>query len=200
MRAVRVHEVGGPDAMRLDDTEIPAPAQVLVRNGAAGVTFIDLHQRAGRYPVPDIPLTLGMEGAGAVESVGDEVHDVKPGDRVSCVMGGHGAKPGSYAQFTCVPAEALIQLPDEIDDVTAAGLTAQYLIRGAYPVRNGQTILVHAAAGGVGLVLCQWAKVIGARVIGTVGSEAKAEVAFAHGCVIMSFSTVERMWPPGCGR
>ncbi len=189
MKAIRVHAVGGPEAMRLDDVEAvtPGPVEVLVRNGAAGVNFIDLHQRTGRYPVPDIPLTLGMEGAGTIESVGDQVTNVKPGDRVSYVMGGHGAKPGTYAEYACVPADALILLPAEIDNVTAAGmtlkgLTAQYLIRGAYPVQKGQTILVHAAAGGVGLLLCQWARLIGARVIGTVGSEAKAEVALAHGC------------------
>jgi NADPH2:quinone reductase len=188
-KAVRVHEVGDAGVMRLEEVDIrqPGRGEVLVRNGAAGVNFIDLHQRTGRYPVPENPFTLGMEGAGTVNAIGAGVASVQVGDRVSYVMGGHGAVPGTYAEFTIVPADALIQLPAEIDDVTAAGmtlkgLTANYLIRGAYPVRAGETILVHAAAGGVGLLLCQWAKLIGARVIGTVGSEAKAEVAHAHGC------------------
>ncbi len=188
-RAIRIHRNGGPEVLTLDDVEpgTPGPGQALVRNGAAGVNFIDLHQRAGRYPLPALPVTLGMEGAGRVEAVGAGVSVVKPGDRVSYVMGGHGAVPASYADYSIVDAAALIQLPDEIDDATAAamtlkGLTAHYLLRGAYPVQPGQTILAHAAAGGVGLLLAQMAKRIGARVIGTVGSEAKAELALAHGC------------------
>lgn len=188
-KAIRIHAVGGPDVLSLDEVDIPTPGpgQALVRNGAAGVNFIDLHQRTGRYPLPALPVTLGMEGAGRVEAVGEGVTTIKPGDRVSYVMGGHGATPGAYGEYICVSADVLIQLPDEIDDVMAAGmtlkgLTANYLVRGAYPVQAGQTILVHAAAGGVGLLLCQWAKLIGARVIGTVGSDAKAEVALAHGC------------------
>jgi len=188
-RAIRIHANGGPEALTLDDVPPlePGAGQALVRNGAAGVNFIDIHQRAGRYPLPALPVTLGMEGAGRVEAVGPGVTEVRTGDRVSYVMGGHGAVPGTYADYALVPAEALIRLPDEIDDATAAamtlkGLTAHYLVHDAYPVRAGQTILVHAAAGGVGLILTQMAKRLGARVIGTVGSETKAELARAHGC------------------
>jgi NADPH:quinone reductase len=188
-RAVRIHQTGGPEVLTLDDVAVgtPGPGQALIRHGAIGVNFIDLHQRTGRYPLPDLPVTLGMEGAGTVEAVGAGVTVVQPGDRVSYVAGGHGAVPCSYAEYAVMPADSLILLPDEIDDVTAAGmtlkgLTAQYLIRGAYPVQAGETILVHAAAGGVGLLLCQWARHLGARVIGTVGSPAKAELALAHGC------------------
>lgn len=188
-RAIRIHQNGGPDVMVLDEVEIGPPGghQVLVRHGAVGVNFIDIHQRAGRYPLPDLPVTLGMEGAGTIEALGEEVSGFAVGDRVSYVVGGHGATPCSYAELALMSAEALIRLPDEIDDVTAAamtlkGLTAQYLLRGAYRLRAGETVLVHAAAGGVGLLLCQWARHLGARVIGTVGSEAKAELALAHGC------------------
>jgi len=188
-RAVRIHKNGGPEALSLDAVEpgAPSPGQALVRNGAAGVNFIDIHQREGRYPLPALPVTLGMEGAGRVEAIGDGVTAVQPGDRVSYVMGGHGAVPGAYADFTLVDADALIHVPDEIDDATAAamtlkGLTAHYLAKSSYPIRAGQTILVHAAAGGVGLLLTQMAKLAGARVIGTVGSEAKAELAREHGC------------------
>ena len=172
-KAVRIHQTGGPEVMTLDDVEAgtPGPGQALIRHGAIGVNFIDLHQRTGRYPLPDLPVTLGMEGAGTVESIGPGVTAV----------------PCSYAEYAVMPADSLILLPDEIDDVTAAGmtlkgLTAQYLIRGAYPVQAGETILVHAAAGGVGLLLCQWARHLGARVIGTVGSPEKAELALTHGC------------------
>ncbi len=188
-RAIRIHSTGGPDALTLDrvDAERPGAGQALVQNRAAGVNFIDLHQRAGRYPLPALPATLGMEGAGVVEAVGPGVTAVRPGDRVAYVMGGHGATPGAYADFALVPADALILLPAEIDDVTAAGmtlkgLTAHYLVKSAFPVRPGQTILVHAAAGGVGLLLTQMAKLIDARVIGTVGSDAKGRLAAEHGC------------------
>ena len=188
-RAIRIHEHGGPEVLKLDDVPIPepGPGQTLIRNKAAGVNFIDLHQRAGRYPLPKLPVTLGMEGAGVVEALGPGVTTVEVGDRVSYVMGGHGAAPATYADYTLVDGDALIRLPDEIDDETAAamtlkGLTAHYLLRGSYPVEAGETILIHAAAGGVGLLLCQMAKAIGVRVIGTVGSEEKADLARAHGC------------------
>jgi len=188
-QAVRIHETGGPEVLRLEEVEdaSPGPGQALVRHGAVGVNFIDLHHRAGRYPLPPLPVTLGMEGAGVVEAVGEGVSEARPGDRVAYVIGGHGAVPGAYAERALVRTERLILLPDEIDDETAAGmtlkgLTAQYLLRGAYAVGAGETVLVHAAAGGVGLLLCQWARHLGARVIGTVGSEAKAELAAAHGC------------------
>jgi len=188
-RAIRIHEHGGPEVLRLDNVPIPepGPGQTLIRNKAAGVNFIDLHQRAGRYPLPKLPVTLGMEGAGVVEALGPGVATAEVGDRVSYVMGGHGAAPATYADYTLVDGDALIRLPDEIDDEIAAamtlkGLTAHYLLRGSYPVEAGETILIHAAAGGVGLLLCQMAKAIGARVIGTVGSEEKADLASAHGC------------------
>lgn len=188
-RAVRIHANGGPEVLKLDTVEPapPGPGQALVRNGAAGLNFIDIHQRAGRYPLPALPVTLGMEGAGTVEAVGDGVAVVQTGDRVSYVMGGHGAVPGAYADYTLVDAAALILLPAEIDDATGAaitlkGLTAHYLCRGAYPVQAGETVVIQAAAGGVGLLLAQMAKRIGARVIGTAGSEEKAELALAHGC------------------
>lgn len=188
-RAMRIHGFGGPEAMALDEVEVgaPGPGQALVRHTAVGVNFVDLHQRAGRYPIPSFPATLGMEGAGVVDAVGPGVGAVKVGDRVCYSVGGPGAMPCTYADYAIRPADDLILLPAEIDDVTAAGmtlkgLTAQYLLRGAYPVEAGETILVHAAAGGVGLLLCQWADHLGARVIGVVGSDAKAELAAAHGC------------------
>jgi NADPH2:quinone reductase len=188
-KAIRIHSNGGPEVLSFDDVEPaePGPGQALIRLGAIGINFIDMHHRAGRYPLPELPVTLGMEGAGKVEAVGAGVGHIRVGDRVSYTVGGHGAVPCSYAEYVLMPADALIVLPEEIDDVTAAGatlkgLTAQYLIRGAYPVKAGETILVHAAAGGVGLLLCQWANHLGARVIGTVGSEKKAELALAHGC------------------
>lgn len=188
-RSIRIHANGGPEVLTLDSVEpaAPGPGQALIRNGAAGVNFIDIHQREGRYPLPQLPVTLGMEGAGRVEAVGEGVTSIKPGDRASYVMGGHGATPAAYADHAIVDAEALIQLPDEIDDATAAamtlkGLTAHYLVNSAFPVQAGQTILAHAAAGGVGLLLVQMAKRVGARVIGTVGSDEKAELARAHGC------------------
>lgn len=188
-RAVRIHSNGGPEALSLDTVEPrrPGPGEALIRNGAAGVNFIDIHQREGRYPLPTLPVTLGMEGAGRVEEIGEGVTSVRSGDRVAYVMGGHGAVPGAYADYTLVNAEVLIRIPDEIDDATAAamtlkGLTAHYLAKASYPIQPGETILVHAAAGGVGLLLTQMAKLAGARVIGTVGSEAKAELAREHGC------------------
>lgn len=188
-KAIRIHQNGGPEVITVDTVEPgePGPGQALIANRACGVNFIDTHHRAGRYPLPELPVTLGMEGAGVVEAVGPGVSTVKPGDRVAYMLGGHGATPGAYAEHVLVDAEVLIQLPDEIDDVTAAGmtlkgLTAHYLLYGAYPVQAGETILVHAAAGGVGLLLCQWARALGARVIGTVSSEAKAELALQHGC------------------
>jgi NADPH:quinone reductase len=188
-KAVRIHQIGGPEVLTLDEVEPtpPGPGQALVRNGATGINFVDTHHRTGRYPLPDLPVTLGMEGAGTVEAIGAGVTAVKVGDRVSYSVGGPGSIPRSYAEYAEMPAEALILLPDEIDDITGAamtlkGITAQYLIRGAYPVQAGETVLVHAAAGGVGILLCQMAHNLGARVIGTVGSDDKAELALAHGC------------------
>ena len=188
-RAVRIHRHGGPEVLVVEDIALgsPAPGEAIVRNAAVGLNFIDLHHRAGRYPLPPLPATLGMEGAGVVEAVGEGVAEVAPGDRVAYVIGGHGAVPGAYAERARLPARLLVPIPPELDDETAAamtlkGLTAQYLLFGAYPLAAGETVLVHAAAGGVGLLLCQWAKRLGARVIGTVGSEEKGALARAHGC------------------
>lgn len=188
-KAMRIHRTGGPETLVLDEVDVdqPGPGEALIRHTAIGVNFIDLHQRAGRYPMPELPATLGMEGAGVVEAVGAGVDTVIVGNRVCYSVGGPGAMPCTYADYAIRPADTLIRLPQEIDDVTAAGmalkgLTAQYLLRGAYPVEAGETILVHAAAGGVGLLLCQWANYLGARVIGVVGSEDKADLAAAHGC------------------
>jgi NADPH2:quinone reductase len=189
IKAVRIHETGGPEVLSVDQVEIgaPGPGEVLVRHAAIGLNFVDMHHRAGRYPLDDLPATLGMEAAGTVEAIGPDVTTVKPGDRIAYSMGGPGAIPRGYAEAALVPEELMILLPDEIDAATGAamllkGLTAQYLIRGAYPVQAGETVLVHAAAGGVGILLSQWARHLGARVIGTVGSPEKAELAAAHGC------------------
>ncbi len=162
-RAIRIHQNGGADVLTLDDVAPgePGPGEALVRNGAAGVNFIDLHQREGRYPLPALPVTLGMEGAGVVEAVGPGVDWVRPGDRVAYVMGGHGACPAAYADHAVVDAAGLILLPDEISDKVGAamllkGLTAHYLVKSSFPVAAGQTILVHAAEGGVGLLWSRW--------------------------------------------
>lgn len=181
--AIRIHETGGPEVMRWEAVEPgrPGPGEVLVRNTAVGLNFIDTYHRSGLYPVP-LPATLGMEGAGVVEAVGAKVKDFKPGDRVAY------AQPiGAYAEVCIRPAERLVKIPAGVDDRTAAammlkGLTAQYLLRRTFRVRAGDTILVHAAAGGVGQILSQWGKHLGATVIGTVGSEEKAPLAKKAGC------------------
>jgi NADPH2:quinone reductase len=183
-KAIRFHTAGGPDALRWEDVEVGAPGagQARVRHTAVGVNYIDTYHRSGLYPIP-LPNGLGSEGAGAVEAVGPGVTVVKPGDRVAYA----GGPPGSYAEVRLLPADRLVRLPDGITDRQAAaimlkGMTVQYLIRRTYRVRPGDTVLFHAAAGGVGLIACQWLKALGATVIGTVGSDAKAEVARAHGC------------------
>lgn len=184
-KAIRVHEHGGPEVMRWEKAEVPAPGpgQVLIRHTAVGLNFIDVYHRTGLYPVPALPFTPGLEGAGVIEAVGTDVPTLQPGQRVA-----YASPPlGAYAERRLMPADRLVVLPHDIPDRQAAammlqGMTAQYLLRRTYPVQPGETILVHAAAGGVGLILCQWAKHLGARVIGTVGSEAKAELARAHGC------------------
>jgi len=181
--AIRIHETGGPEKMRWEEVEVgsPGPGQVLVRNTAVGLNFIDVYQRTGLYPLP-LPLTLGMEGAGVVEAVGPKVKEFKVGDRVAY------ANPiGSYAEVCLRPVDRLVKVPAGIDDKVAAaimlkGMTAWYLVKRTYKVRKGDTILVHAAAGGVGQILCQWAKHLGATVIGTVGSDAKAALAKKAGC------------------
>jgi NADPH:quinone reductase len=186
MRAIRVSEHGGPDALRLEELPLPepGPGEVRVRLAAAGVNFIDVYFRTGLYPSPvGLPFTPGLEGAGVVEEVGDGVTAVTVGQRVA-----YASPPlGAYAESRLMTADRLVPVPDGIADEQAAammlkGMTAWYLLRRTYRVEPGQTILFHAAAGGVGLIACQWAKHLGATVIGTVGSAAKAELAKAHGC------------------
>lgn len=184
MRAVRAERAGGPDVLQLVEIEVPAPGpgQVLVRHAACGLNFIDVYQRTGLYPL-SYPTGLGQEAAGTVEAVGDGVTRFRPGDRIAYANG----PPGAYADAHVVAEDRAVRVPDHIPLETAAavmlkGMTAEYLVRRTFHVKQGDTILVHAAAGGVGLILCQWARAIGATVIGTVGSEAKAELARAHGC------------------
>lgn len=183
--AIRIHRNGGPEELRYEAVEVgrPASGQARVRHTAIGLNFIDIHHRTGRYPSAHFPLTLGMEAAGVVEEVGPGVGEVRVGDRVAYAA----ETPGTDTEVRVMPVGRLVKLPDWLDDETAAavmlkGLTVQYLLRGAYPVRAGETILIHAAAGGVGLLMCQWARHLGARVIGTVSTPAKAELAKAHGC------------------
>ncbi|MGH8403074.1 MAG: quinone oxidoreductase family protein [Gammaproteobacteria bacterium] len=181
--AIRIHETGGPEVLRWEEVEVgkPGPGEVLVRNSAVGLNFTDIYNRSGLYPIP-LPATLGREGAGVVETVGSKVKDFKPGDRVAYVD-----PTGSYAEVLLRPAERLVKIPAGVGDQTAAammlkGMTAQFLLRRTYRVKKGDTILVHAAAGGVGQILCQWARHLGVRVIGTVGSEAKVPLAKKAGC------------------
>ena len=184
VKAIRVAAYGGPEAMQLDELTIgePGPGEIRIRHRACGLNFIDVYQRTGLYASP-LPLALGMEGAGVVEAVGEGVTDVQVGDRVGYLLGPQGA----YADVRVMPAEVLIPLPADVSDESASalmmkGMTAQYLFRQVYPLHGGETILYHAAAGGVGLVACQWARALGVTMIGTVSTEAKAEVARAHGC------------------
>ena len=179
MKAVRIHATGGPEVLSVDEIPVPIPAtgEALVRIQASGVNFIDIYHRTGLYKVP-LPYTLGTEAAGVVESVAADVTIVRPGDRVVYYV----AAPGAYAEYAAVPAERLVRVPDGIEARVAAGvflqgLTAHYLAFSTYPLRPGDTCLVHAAAGGVGLLLCQVARRRGARVIGTVSTEAKAQLA-----------------------
>jgi NADPH2:quinone reductase len=182
--AIRFHKAGGPDVLTWEEVPVgdPGPGEVRVRHTAVGLNYIDTYHRSGLYPLP-LPSGIGLEAAGVVEAVGSGVTDLKEGDRVA-----YGTGPiGAYSEARVMPAEKLVVIPDGIDDRTAAammlqGLTVQYLLRRTYRVKSGETILVHAAAGGVGLILCQWAKHLGVTVIGTVGNEEKAELARAHGC------------------
>lgn len=184
-KAILIHEHGGPEVMRWEEVTVgdPGPGEIRIRHAAVGLNFIDVYHRTGLYPVPSLPSGLGMEAAGRVEAVADDVTDIKVGDRVA-----YASPPvGAYAEVRLMPADRAIGLPDAIDDRTAAammlqGMTAQYLLRRSYRVQPGDTILVHAAAGGVGLILCQWANHLGATVIGTVGTDEKAQLARAHGC------------------
>ena len=184
VKAVRMESFGGPEVMAYVDVEPgqPGPGEARVRNHCCGLNYVDISHRSGNYPL-ELPSGLGLEGAGIVEAVGEGVTDIQPGDRVAYCTGPLGA----YAQARIMPADVLIRLPDGIEFETAAammlkGLTAQYLLRRTYKLRKGQTILFHAAAGGVGLFAMQWAKTLGVTVIGTVGSEEKAKLAKAHGC------------------
>ncbi len=182
--AIRIHQTGGPEVMRWEEVEVPAPAagEATVRHDAVGLNFIDTYHRTGLYPLP-LPAGIGLEGAGVVEAVGAGVSEVKVGDRVAYA----GGPVGAYAEARNIPAHRLLKLPDAISFNAAAammlqGLTAAYLLRRTYRVQPGDAVLIHAAAGGVGLIACQWAKALGATVIGTVGSAAKGELAKAHGC------------------
>ncbi len=183
--AIRLHHTGGPEVLFWKQVPVPTPGpgEVLLRQTAIGLNFIDVYHRNGLYPLGDLPATPGLEAAAVVDAVGDGVVSVAPGQRVAYAS----LPPGAYAEVRVMPAARVVPLPDTIDDRTAAammlkGMTARYLLKRTYSVEAGDVILVHAAAGGVGLILCQWAKHLGATVIGTVGSPAKAELARAHGC------------------
>ena len=183
-RAIQIDAPGPPSAMKWREVEPgkPRAGEVLVRHRAVGLNYIDVYHRTGLYALP-MPLTLGMEAAGTVEALGRGVADLKIGDLVAYAT----APLGAYSEARLIPADRVVRIPKGIDAETAAammlqGMTAQYLLRRTYRVRKDDTILVHAAAGGVGLILCQWAKHLGARVIGTVGTKKKADLAAAHGC------------------
>ncbi|MES2932425.1 MAG: quinone oxidoreductase [Pseudomonadota bacterium] len=198
-KAIRILSAGGPDVMQYVEVEVksPGPGEARVRQHACGLNFIDVYFRTGLYPQP-LPAGLGMEAAGVVEEVGAGVSHVKVDDRVAYA----GGPPGAYAQERCMPAASLLKLPDAISFETAAammlqGLTVQYLFRRTYRLQAGETILFHAAAGGVGLIACQWAKALGVDMIGTVSSPEKAALASAHGCThVINYKTenfVERV-------
>jgi len=181
--AIRIHETGGPEVLKWEEVEVgdAGPGQVRIRQEAAGLNFIDVYHRTGLYP-QEMPFTPGVEGAGIVEAVGANVTNVKQGDRVA-----YAGPIGGYTEERLIDADRLVKLPDSISCEQAAGMmlqgmTAQMLLRSVYTVKDGDTILVHAAAGGVGLIMCQWASALGATVIGTVSTEEKAELARANGC------------------
>ena len=183
-KAIRIHETGGPEVMKWEDVQVgdPGAGEVLLHHTVAGLNFIDINHRAGTYPLPNLPAVIGMEAAGVVEAVGVSVSGFKPGDRVS-----HCMSVGAYAEKMIIAADRLIHLADHTPDEIAAaatlqGLTAHYLLHNSWKLEAGQTVLIQAAAGGVGLILCQWAKHKGATVIGTVGNDKKAAFAAAHGC------------------
>jgi NADPH2:quinone reductase len=181
--AIRVHKTGGHEVLSWEEVETPdpGPGQVRIRQSAAGLNFIDVYHRTGLYQQP-LPFTPGVEGAGTVDAVGEGVKDLKPGDRVA-----YAGPAGGYAEERIIDSDRLVKLPDDISFEQAAGMmlqgmTARMLLRAVFPVEKGDTILIHAAAGGVGLIMCQWANALGATVIGTVSNEEKAELARAHGC------------------
>ncbi len=181
--AIRIHKPGGPEVLQWEAVEVPSPdpGEVRLRQTAVGLNYVDVYHRSGTYPMP-VPFIPGMEGAGVVEDVGPGVSHLKVGDRVAYPL-----SIGAYAEVRVIAADRVVKLPDAIPDRTAAammlrGLTARYLLRDVYPVGPEDTILIHAAAGGVGLLVCQWAAALGAKVIGTVSSDAKAALANANGC------------------
>ncbi len=184
-KAIQFHETGGPDVLRWEDVQIsdPGPEEALIRHTAIGLNFIDCYFRDGTYPSPQLPVIPGFEAAGVVEAVGGAVNEVAVGDRVV-----YGTAPiGAYCESRLIPADKLVPIPDDIDDTRAAamllqGMTAHYLLHRTFQVQSGQTVLFHAAAGGVGLIASQWAKHLGVKVIGTVSSPEKAEIASSHGC------------------
>src|SRR5262252_7643609 len=182
--AIRIHKTGGPAVMQWDEVQVgnPSAGEVRLRHNAVGVNYIDTYHRSGLYKLP-LPTGIGSEAAGVVEAVGSGVTGVKPGDRVAYCLG----PPGAYSEVRVLPAMRLVKLPDGISDKVAAtlmlkGFTVQYLFRQTYRLKEGETILFQAAAGGVGLIACQWARAIGVRMIGTVGSDEKASLAKANGC------------------
>ncbi|WP_034300647.1 quinone oxidoreductase [Herbaspirillum sp. RV1423] len=198
-KAIRMFKTGGPEVMEYVDVEVgdPGPGEVRIRHAACGLNFIDVYFRSGLYPQP-LPNGLGQEAAGTIEAVGAGVTDFKAGDRVAYA----GRPNGAYAEARVMPADILVKLPDSISFDTAAammlqGMTVQYLLRQTYPLKGGETILLHAAAGGIGLIACQWAKALGVTVIGTVSTEEKAALAKAAGCThVINYKTenfVERV-------
>lgn len=183
-KAIRIHGHGGPEVMRWEDvpTPEPGPAEILVHHTAVGLNYIDVYFRTGLYKIPSLPAIIGMEGAGTVRAIGADVKTLAVGDRVAYATGPIGA----YATDRVIAADRVVKLPDGIDDQSAAammlqGMTAQYLLRRTHKVQSGESVVIHAAAGGVGLIMCQWAKHLGANVIGVISTEEKAELARAHG-------------------
>lgn len=183
-KAIRIHDYGGPEALSFDDVDpgTAGPGEALVRHTAIGLNFIDTYHRSGLYQLPELPHTLGVEAAGVIEAVGENVTDLKAGDRIA-----YGGGIGSYCEYRVMAADRLVALPDGVSDEQAAGMmlqgmTTRYLLRRTHRIEKGETVLIHAAAGGVGLIFCQWAKHLGATVIGTVSSDEKAELAKDHGC------------------
>ena len=182
--AIRIHQTGGPEVLQWESVVVgePGAGEARVRHTAVGLNYIDTYHRSGLYKLP-LPSGIGVEAAGVVEAVGPGVTDIRKGDRVAY----GGAPPGSYAEVRVMPADKLVKLPDDVSDRSAAtlmlkGLTVQYLFRQTFPLKGGETILFHAAAGGVGLIACQWARALGVTLIGTVGSDEKAALAKANGC------------------
>ncbi|MFN2356087.1 MAG: quinone oxidoreductase, partial [Desulfopila sp.] len=183
--AIRINKTGGPEVLSWEkyDPGTPGQGEVRIIHEAVGLNFIDVYHRTGLYPLPSFPAVIGLEGAGKVEMVGEGVTEFVKGERVAYA----GGPPGAYSEIRCIPAHRLVKLPEAVSTHDAAGMmlqgmTARYLLRGCYNVQPGSTLLIHAASGGVGSILCQWARHIGATTIGTVGSREKAETAGKNGC------------------